>query len=119
VTFREPVGRIQQRARLTESCLFVSRPFRTSSGFRGASRYYDERYRQGFALECLALKRVREGMGLTNVKVMVPFCRTVEEARLVTAELARNGLTRHEQGLELYMMVEIPSNVILLRDFAE
>ena len=58
-------------------------------------------------------------MGLINVKVMVPFCRTVEEARLVTGELARNGLTRHERGLELYMMVEIPSNVILLPDFAE
>jgi pyruvate,water dikinase len=88
-------------------------------GFRGASRYYDERYRQGFALECRALKRVRDEMGLTNVKVMVPFCRTLEEARLVTAELARNGLTRHDNGLELYMMVEIPSNVILLPEFAE
>ena len=88
-------------------------------GFRGASRYYDDRYREGFALECRALTRVREDMGLTNVKVMVPFCRTVEEARLVTAELARNGLTRHVNGLELYMMVEIPSNVILLADFAE
>ena len=88
-------------------------------GFRGASRYYDDRYREGFALECRALARVRQDMGLTNVKVMVPFCRTVEEARLVTAELARNGLTRHVNGLELYMMVEIPSNVILLSDFAE
>ena len=88
-------------------------------GFRGASRYYDDRYREGFALECRALRRVREEMGLINVKVMVPFCRTVEEARLVTGELARNGLTRHERGLELYMMVEIPSNVILLPDFAE
>jgi len=88
-------------------------------GFRGASRYYDDRYREGFALECRALKRVRDEMGLTNVKIMVPFCRTVEEARLVTAELARNGLTRHEHGLEMYMMVEIPSNVILLPEFAE
>ena len=88
-------------------------------GFRGASRYYDDRYREGFALECRALRRVREEMGLINVKVMVPFCRTVEEARLVTGELARNGLTRHERGLELYMMVEIPSNVILLPDFAD
>jgi pyruvate,water dikinase len=87
-------------------------------GFRGASRYYDERYREGFALECRALKKVREEMGLTNVKVMVPFCRTLDEARLVVAELARQGLERHENGLELYMMVEIPSNVILLPDFA-
>jgi pyruvate, water dikinase len=88
-------------------------------GFRGASRYYDDRYREGFALECQALKRVRDEMGLTNVKVMVPFCRTIEEARRVTAELARHGLGRHVNGLELYMMVEIPSNVLLLPAFAE
>jgi pyruvate, water dikinase len=88
-------------------------------GFRGASRYYDDKYREGFALECRALKRVRDEMGLTNVKVMVPFCRTLEEARLIGEELARNGLGRHENELELYMMVEIPSNVILLREFAE
>jgi pyruvate,water dikinase len=88
-------------------------------GFRGASRYYDDRYRDGFALECRALRKVREEMGLTNVIIMVPFCRTVEEARLVAAELERNGLKRHERGLELYMMVEIPSNVILLPQFAE
>jgi pyruvate,water dikinase len=88
-------------------------------GFRGASRYYDDRYRDGFALECRAMKRVREEMGLTNVKIMVPFCRTLKEARLVVEELARNGLRRHDNGLELYMMVEIPSNVILLSDFAE
>ena len=88
-------------------------------GFRGASRYYDERYREGFALECRALKQVRQQMGLTNVKIMVPFCRTLEEARLVVAELARNGLSRGEDGLELYMMVEIPSNVILLPAFAQ
>jgi pyruvate,water dikinase len=88
-------------------------------GFRGASRYYDDRYRDGFALECRAMKRVREEMGLTNVKIMVPFCRTLDEARLVVEELARNGLRRNDNGLELYMMVEIPSNVILLSDFAE
>jgi pyruvate,water dikinase len=88
-------------------------------GFRGASRYYDERYRAGFALECRALKKVRDEMGLTNVKIMVPFCRTVEEARLVREELARHGLRQHDKGLELYMMVEVPSNVILLREFAE
>jgi pyruvate, water dikinase len=88
-------------------------------GFRGASRYYDERFREGFALECRALKRVRDEMGLTNVKIMVPFCRTVEEARRVLHELAANGLERGGNGLELYMMVEIPSNVILLPEFAE
>jgi pyruvate,water dikinase len=88
-------------------------------GFRGASRYYDDRYREGFALECRALKKVREEMGLINVIIMVPFCRTLDEARLVTEELARNGLKRHDQGLELYMMVEIPSNVILLPEFAQ
>jgi len=88
-------------------------------GFRGASRYYDERFREGFALECRALKRVRDEMGLTNVKIMVPFCRTVDEARRVVHELAANGLERRRNGLELYMMVEIPSNVILLPEFAE
>ena len=88
-------------------------------GFRGASRYYHDRYREGFALECQALKRVRDEMGLTNVKIMVPFCRTLGEADAVVRELAQNGLTRHENGLELYMMVEIPSNVILLPRFAE
>ncbi|HEY7192071.1 MAG TPA: phosphoenolpyruvate synthase [Vicinamibacterales bacterium] len=88
-------------------------------GFRGASRYYDDRYRDGFALECRALRRVREEMGLTNVKIMVPFCRTLTEAQLVIEELSRNGLPRHVNGLELYMMVEVPSNVILLREFAE
>ncbi len=88
-------------------------------GFRGASRYYDERYRDGFALECLALRRVRDEMGLTNVKIMVPFCRTLSEARRVGEELARHGLGRGVNGLEHYMMVEIPSNVILLAEFAE
>ena len=88
-------------------------------GFRGASRYYDRRYREGFALECRALAHVRDGMGLRNLKVMVPFCRTVEEARKVVAELAQNGLRRGENGLELYVMCEIPSNVVLAEAFAE
>ena len=87
-------------------------------GFRGASRYYDERYREGFALECRALKRVREEMGFANVVVMVPFCRTPAEADLVLAEMARNGLERGEAGLEVYMMCEIPSNVVLAEQFA-
>lgn len=87
-------------------------------GFRGASRYYDERYREGFALECRALKRVRETLGFTNVIVMVPFCRTPAEADRVIAVLAENGLKRGEAGLQIYMMCEIPSNVILADAFA-
>ena len=82
-------------------------------GFRGASRYYDERYREGFALECRAMRKVRESMGLENVKLMVPFCRTVEEGRRVIAEMAANGLVQGERGLEVYVMCEIPSNVML------
>lgn len=88
-------------------------------GFRGASRYYDERYRDGFALECRAMKKVRDDMGLTNLKIMVPFCRTVEEGRKVIAEMASHGLVRGSNGLELYVMCEIPSNVILAKEFAE
>ncbi|HEX2871748.1 MAG TPA: phosphoenolpyruvate synthase [Polyangiaceae bacterium] len=88
-------------------------------GFRGASRYYHERYREGFALECQAIDRVRNLMGLRNVKVMVPFCRTIQEARHVLDEMARNGLRRGDQGLEIYVMCEIPSNVILADDFAQ
>ncbi len=87
-------------------------------GFRGASRYYDERYREGFALECRALKRVREEMGFSNVIVMVPFCRTPAEADRVLAEMAQNGLRRGEEGLEVYMMCELPSNVVLAEQFA-
>ena len=86
-------------------------------GFRGASRYYSERYREGFGLECQAIRRVREQMGLTNVVVMIPFCRTLEEADLVLAEMAKHGLVRGERGLEVYVMAEIPSNVILAKEF--
>jgi pyruvate,water dikinase len=88
-------------------------------GFRGASRYYDERYRDGFALECRAMRKVREEMGLENVKLMVPFCRTSDEGRRVIAELAVNGLVQGAHGLEIYVMCEIPSNVILAKEFAE
>ncbi|MEW6610205.1 MAG: phosphoenolpyruvate synthase [Patescibacteria group bacterium] len=88
-------------------------------GWRGASRYYDPNYMPGFALECRALKKVRGEMGLKNVKVMVPFCRTVEEGKKVVEVLAQNGLVRGKDGLELYVMVEIPSNVILAKEFAE
>ncbi|MGZ8283803.1 MAG: putative PEP-binding protein, partial [Allosphingosinicella sp.] len=88
-------------------------------GFRGASRYYDDRYREGFGLECRALKRVREEMGFANVIIMVPFCRTPAEADLVLEEIAKHGLTRGQAGLQVYMMCEIPSNVILAEQFAE
>ncbi len=88
-------------------------------GFRGASRYYSPRYKAGFALECQAMKKVREEMGLTNVKLMIPFCRTVEEGRLVLAEMEQHGLKRGEQGLEIYVMCELPSNVVLADAFAE
>jgi pyruvate,water dikinase len=88
-------------------------------GFRGASRYYHERYRDGFALECRAMKKVREEMGLTNLKVMIPFCRTVEEGRKVLDEMAKHSLVRGERGLEVYVMCEIPSNVTLATEFAK
>jgi pyruvate,water dikinase len=88
-------------------------------GFRGASRYYSDRYREGFALECRAVKRVREEMGLTNVIVMIPFCRTLKEADRVLQVLGDNGLKRGEAGLLVYVMDEIPSNVILAEKFAE
>ena len=88
-------------------------------GFRGAARYYDPRYRDGFALECQAMRQVRDEMGLTNVKLMIPFCRTVDEGRKVLAEMRKHGLQQGENGLEVYVMCEIPSNVILAADFAE
>ncbi|MDD5039703.1 MAG: phosphoenolpyruvate synthase [Patescibacteria group bacterium] len=88
-------------------------------GWRGASRYYDPVYRPAFDMECKALKYVRDVMGLTNVKVMVPFCRTVEEAEKVVAAMAQNGLRKHVNGLQLYVMCEIPSNVILADEFSK
>jgi pyruvate,water dikinase len=88
-------------------------------GFRGASRYYSPLYKEGFALECKAIKRAREEMGFTNIKVMVPFCRTLEEGEKVIAIMEKNGLKRGENGLEIYVMVEIPSNVLLAEKFAE
>jgi pyruvate,water dikinase len=88
-------------------------------GWRGASRYYDERYREGFALECLAMKNVRDRMGLTNVILMVPFCRTPEEGRRVLSEMAKHGLVRGENSLQVYVMCELPSNVQLADEFCE
>lgn len=88
-------------------------------GFRGASRYYSPRYREGFALECRAIKHLREQMGFDNVVVMIPFCRSIAEADKVLEVMAGNGLRRGEKGLEVYVMCEIPSNVILAPAFAE
>ncbi|NBB75966.1 MAG: phosphoenolpyruvate synthase, partial [Bacteroidetes bacterium] len=87
-------------------------------GWRGASRYYSEGYREGFALECRALKKVREEIGLDNLIVMIPFCRTVDEAHKVLKEMENNGLKRGENGLKIFMMCEIPSNYILATHFA-
>jgi pyruvate,water dikinase len=86
-------------------------------GFRGASRYYDPRYADGFALECAALRRARRDLGLSNLKVMIPFCRTLEEGRRVLAVMAENGLRQGEDGLEVYAMCEVPSNAVLAEEF--
>ena len=88
-------------------------------GWRGASRYYHPGYEEGFLLEVAAVKRVRDVLGFRNVKLMIPFCRTVEEGRLVQTEMAKHGLTRGENGLEIYVMCEVPSNVVLADQFAE
>jgi pyruvate,water dikinase len=88
-------------------------------GFRGASRYYDKRYLEGFALECKAMKKVRDEMGLTNLILMIPFCRRIEEAEKVLEEMKKNGLVRGENGLQVYMMTEIPSNVLLIDEFSQ
>ena len=88
-------------------------------GFRGASRYYHPKYQEAFELECKAMKMVREDMGFDNVKIMIPFCRTLKEAEKVVALMANHGLKRGENGLELYMMTEIPNNIIMAEEFAK
>ncbi len=88
-------------------------------GWRGASRYYSEEYRQAFELECKAIKRVRDEMGITNIKAMVPFCRDLTEAKKVLDIMKKHGLVRGQNGFEAYVMIEIPSNVILAEQFAE
>lgn len=88
-------------------------------GFRGASRYYNDKYREGFSLECRAIKRAREDMGFDNVIMMIPFCRTLEEADKVLEVCAENGLSRGDKGLKIYVMAEIPSNIILAESFAD
>ena len=87
-------------------------------GWRGASRYYSDEYREGFALECRAIRKAREEIGFDNIRVMIPFCRTPLEADRVLEVMAEQGLKRGERGLEVYVMCEIPANVILARDFA-
>lgn len=88
-------------------------------GFRGASRYYNPLYKDGFEMECKAMKMVREDMGLTNVKLMIPFCRTITEAKKVIETMKDFGLTQGENGLEIYVMIEIPSNALLAEEFAK
>ncbi len=88
-------------------------------GFRGASRYYSPRYREGFNLECRAIKKAREEMGLSNIVVMIPFCRTPEEAEKVLDVMAENGLRRGSAGLEVYVMAEVPSNIYMAEEFAD
>ncbi|MEK7224784.1 MAG: putative PEP-binding protein, partial [Bacteroidota bacterium] len=88
-------------------------------GFRGASRYYNDLYREGFRLECEAIRMVRDEMGLTNVKVMIPFCRTLEEGHKVIAVMKKYGLEQGVNNLEVYVMAEIPSNVVLAKKFAK
>jgi pyruvate,water dikinase len=88
-------------------------------GFRGASRYTHPAYAEGFALECAAMRRVRNEMGLTNVKLMIPFCRRVQEAERVLQAMAGHGLARGENGLEIYVMCEIPNNVLQIDAFAK
>jgi pyruvate,water dikinase len=87
-------------------------------GFRGASRYYSDRYKDGFALECRAIRMLREELGLDNVVVMIPFCRSPDEADKVLEVMAQNGLRRGEKGLKVFVMCEIPSNVVLAEAFA-
>jgi pyruvate,water dikinase len=88
-------------------------------GWRGASRYYSEAYKEAFGLECIAIKKVREEIGLKNVVVMVPFCRTVQELLKVQAVMKEYGLERGKEGLEMYLMAELPSNIIMAEQFAD
>jgi pyruvate,water dikinase len=87
-------------------------------GWRGASRYYSEKFREAFIMECKALKKVRDEFGLNNVTIMIPFCRTPEELKKVLKIMEENGLKRGERGLEIYLMAEVPSNIILADKFA-
>lgn len=106
-------------ANLVGGMLYEPKEENPMLGFRGASRYTHERYREGFALECKAMLKVRQNMGLKNLKLMIPFCRTVDEGKKVILEMKKHGLVQGDNGLEIYVMCEIPSNVILANEFAE
>jgi len=88
-------------------------------GWRGASRYYHPNYKEGFALECKAVKKIRDEMGLVNLQVMIPFCRTIEEAKKVIKEMESNGLKQHKDDLKIICMCEIPSNILLADQFLD
>lgn len=111
--------RSNEYANLIGGAQFESEERNPMIGFRGASRYYDPRYQAGFELECQAFRKARDDMGLTNIKAMVPFCRNLDEAKKVLHIMAENGLRRGHNGFQAYVMVEIPSNVILADYFAE
>lgn len=106
-------------AGLTGGAAFEPKEENPMIGFRGAARYYSPRYRDGFALECRAVRRLRNEMGFRNVVVMIPFCRSTHEADRVLDVMAENGLKRGEDGLEVFVMCEVPSNVILAAEFAK
>lgn len=106
-------------ANLIGGFLYEPRESNPMIGWRGASRYYDPKFEPAFALECSAIEKVRNSMGLKNVKVMIPFCRTVEEGKKVMEVMKKYGLNQGQEGLEIYVMCEIPSNVILAEDFAK
>ncbi len=106
-------------ANLIGGFLYEPRESNPMIGWRGASRYYDPKFEPAFALECSAIEKVRNSMGLKNVKVMIPFCRTVEEGKKVIEVMKKYGLNQGQEGLEIYVMCEIPSNVILAEDFAK
>jgi pyruvate,water dikinase len=105
-------------ARLVGGAAFEPKEENPMLGWRGASRYYSDNYREGFALECRALARARETFGFDNIVVMIPFCRTPQEGERVLEEMARHGLVRGRNGLQVYVMCEIPSNVVLAEQFA-
>jgi pyruvate,water dikinase len=119
VTVRFSDFKTNEYASLLGGAAFEPKEDNPMIGFRGASRYYDDRYKEAFALECAAIRRVRENMGLENVSVMIPFCRTLEEARRVLSEMEKNGLRRGDKGLEVLVMCEIPNNAILGSEFAD
>lgn len=106
-------------ANLIGGALFEEDEDNPMIGFRGASRYYDKRYKEGFALECQAIKVVREFWGFENLIVMIPFCRTLKEAERILKVMKEHGLSQRKKGLKIYMMAEIPSNIILAKEFAD